>query len=103
MFVDVVGLFFFLLSVMLTWICRVFHCFVYDVSLVFSLLSMDLALFSLLFLLLPLCVVLFVFVLLSIVLHMLSMVFLLVHLRRASGPPHFFIPCNLWDVVYTFG
>ena len=24
---------------------------------------------------------------------------LLVHVRRAGGPPYFFIPCNLWDVV----
>ena len=32
--------------------------------------------------------------------HVVSGEYMLV---RASGPHHFNIPCNLWDVVQTFG
>ena len=66
--VYVVGLFVFLLSVMLSWICHVGHGFVCDVSCVLFLVGYGFGFVFIVFLLFPLRFLLFVVVLFSVVL-----------------------------------
>ena len=72
-----------------SYFCYVLHCCVYDLGSVFIVLSTVVAYVRCLsFFVVSAVGWLFFFV------RVLS-----VHVRRASGPPYFFIPCNLWDVV----
>ena len=80
--------------------CLILHCVGSCCGLFSSLLSMMVAPFSLCCLLWQLVFVVCLCSLCLLLLGWLVIVcVLLVHVRRASVPPYFFIPCTIWDVV----